>query len=95
MAELNMKVDVVGAYFCIFFKVKNYEIMVKLQFCHVFYRICSGALQAAITVIAACRAPLLLLQRLVELCCKSFKTRGGIDSFTTILQKFAADLYKL
>jgi hypothetical protein len=56
-----MKVNVVGAFFCIFLSVKNHEIMVKLQFCHMFYRICSEALQAAITVIAACRAPLLLL----------------------------------
>jgi hypothetical protein len=39
--------------------------MVKLQFRHVFYSICSRALQAAITVITACRALLLLLLRLV------------------------------
>jgi hypothetical protein len=56
-----MKVNVVGAFFCIFLYIKNHEIMVKLEFRTVFYRICSGALQAAITVIAACRAPLLLL----------------------------------
>jgi hypothetical protein len=56
-----MKVNVLSALFCLFFKVKNHEIMVKLQFRHVFSRICSEALQAAITVIAACRAPLLLL----------------------------------
>jgi hypothetical protein len=28
--------------------MKNHEIMAKLQFHHVFYRICSGALQAAV-----------------------------------------------
>jgi hypothetical protein len=50
-----MKVNIVGSFFCIFLKVKNHEIMVKLQF----YRVCSGALQAAIKVIAACRALLL------------------------------------
>jgi hypothetical protein len=50
----------------------------------VFYRICSGALQAAITVITACRAPLP----------HTFAANSTLTDHMTSWDKFAADLYK-
>jgi hypothetical protein len=63
--------------------------MVKLQFRHVFYRICSGALQAAITVIEACRVSLLLLKQLVEL---RYKSYSGLKNSTANPLKHMAEL---